>query len=399
MHKPTDPAERIEQIDVLRGFALFGVLLVNVFGYNSSFFDFSGFYAGFEDSLNSTIFTLMVNYGADKFIGLFSLLFGMGFGIMYVKYREMDGFFLRMYTRRLLALLLFGIIHVAFFWAGDILISYALVGFILLAFRKTRSGILLPLAIFMYFVPILYIGFCAHFPALPDSMSSTSQLSLSEVIQTYSEGTFAEVFKLRLHEYWSFRNINLIYYGPKIFALFFAGYLFYKHRILDRINASGGRALILAIFLLIIGILLNHFTGDLVNAIVRPEHPYFSALYMGIYEVTNLFLIAAYVLLIVTLTHLKQTRKFFSGLRFAGRMTLTNYLSYSVIFSFLMYSYGFGLFGRFEPWELILMAVGLFAIQLLACRLWLKKHRFGPMEWVWRRLTYSPIAKIPETVR
>ncbi|OQX81188.1 MAG: hypothetical protein B6D64_02280 [Bacteroidetes bacterium 4484_276] len=72
---PTNPTERITQIDILRGFALFGVLLVNVFGYNSSFFDFSGFYKTFADPLNSTVFNLIIGFGADKFIFIFECVF------------------------------------------------------------------------------------------------------------------------------------------------------------------------------------------------------------------------------------------------------------------------------------------------------------------------------------
>jgi uncharacterized protein len=100
--RPASPKDRISQIDILRGFALFGILLVNVFGYNSSFFDFSGFYKTFEDPLNSTVFDLVIGFGADKFIFLFSFLFGMGFSIMYLKYCADERGFFRLYLRRLL---------------------------------------------------------------------------------------------------------------------------------------------------------------------------------------------------------------------------------------------------------------------------------------------------------
>jgi len=130
--RPTDPEDRILQIDILRGFALFGVLLVNVFGYNSSFFDFSGFYKTFNDPLNTQVFNLVIGYGADKFIFLFSFLFGIGFSIMHLKYQSDEKHFFSLYLRRMLALMLFGAVHIVFFWAGDILFFKVLILFCLL---------------------------------------------------------------------------------------------------------------------------------------------------------------------------------------------------------------------------------------------------------------------------
>ena len=152
-----NPNDRIEQIDILRGFALFGVLLVNALGYNSSFFDFGGFYSTFTDPLNSSVYSIITNYGADKFIGLFSFLFGVSFSIMYQKNRNSETQFSIFYLRRLLILMIFGIIHIVFFWAGDILFTYSLVGIILLLSRKLPSKLLLYISAFMYFFPIIYI--------------------------------------------------------------------------------------------------------------------------------------------------------------------------------------------------------------------------------------------------
>ena len=191
--RPTAPSERISQIDILRGFALLGILLVNVFGYNSSFFDFNGFYKTFDDPLNSTVFNLVIGYGADKFIFTFSFLFGVGFSIMYLKYHSDEHHFFRLYLRRLLALMMFGIIHIVFFWAGDILFSYSLMGVVLLLSRKLRSGLLLFLSIFLYFFPIIYIAFQSLTPSLPDALSSVTDITMPEVIDIYSGGSYMEV--------------------------------------------------------------------------------------------------------------------------------------------------------------------------------------------------------------
>ena len=387
--RPTPPSERISQIDILRGFALLGILLVNVFGYNSSFFDFNGFYKTFDDPLNSTVFNLVIGYGADKFIFTFSFLFGVGFSIMYLKYHTDEKHFFHLYLRRLLALMVFGIIHIVFFWAGDILFSYSLMGVILLLSRKLRSDILLFLSIFLYFFPIIYIAFQSLSPSLPDALSSVTDITLPEVIDIYSGGSYLEIFKLRIHEYLAFRNINLIYYAPKVLSLFILGYLFYKHKFFEKINSSKGKYFALLAALFSIGIVLNLFTDNIVNALANAEtNPFYTAVYMGVFEVTNIFLGFAYILLILLLSQIPVFKAILNPLKYVGRMALTNYLMQSVIFTTIMYSYGFGYFGSIQPWQLVISAIVVFFLQLFISIIWLKNFRFGPVEWLWRKLTY-----------
>jgi uncharacterized protein len=387
---PIKPQNRIVQIDILRGFALFGVLVVNVFGYNSSFFDFSGFYSQFEDSLNSTVFNLVVNYGSDKFIGLFSLLFGVGFAMMYEKYKDQDSSFTNLYFRRLIILIGFGIAHILFFWAGDILFSYGLLGMILLFTRKISVRLLTIFSVFFYFFPVLYIAMNAIFPALPDALSSTSKISLDIVKETNANGSFAEIFNLRLLEYSSFRNINLIYYFPKVLGLFFAGYIFHKQQLLNKINKNRRKSFIIGVSFIVTGILLNTFSFEIVNLIADAKtNPYTTTIYMGIFEITNVFLISSYLVLILVGSKTAFFGKLLSPLKYIGRMSLTNYLTYTLVFTTIMYSYGFGLFGSFTPIELVICAFMFFLIQIMYCKIYLKKYQYGPMEWLWRKMMYG----------
>ena len=385
----TNPNERIEQIDILRGFALLGVLLVNAFGYNSSFFDFGGFYSAFTDPLNSSIYSFIINYCADKFIGLFSFLFGVSFSIMYLKNKNSEAQFANFYLRRLFILMIFGIIHIVFFWAGDILFTYSLVGVILLLSRKLPSKLLLYISVFMYFFPIIYIALRVSYPFLPDALNSTSNITMPEVKNIYSHGSYLEILKLRLNEYFSFRYINLIYYVPKIISLFLLGYLFYKHKFLEKINTSKTKYFIIAIILLLVGIVLNTYTSSIANSIVNMDtNPYSTTVYMMIFEITNVVLILSYILLILILAKTSGFNYVLNPLKYIGRMSLTNYLMYSIIFTTIMYSYGFGKFGSFEPWQLSIFALLFFAIQIILCKIWLQHFRFGPFEWVWRKFIY-----------
>jgi uncharacterized protein len=390
--RPTDPGKRIEQIDILRGFALSGVLLVNVFGYNSSFFDFSGFYKAFEDPLNSRIYNLVVGFAADKFIFIFSFLFGVGFSIMYLKYKIDEKHFFSLYLRRMSVLMMFGIIHILFFWAGDILLSYSLMGIVLLFSRKLRSGLLLFLSIFIYFFPIIYIALQSIYTNLPDALSSVTDIKMPEVITIYSGGSFFDVFRLRLNEFLAFRNINLIYYAPKVLSLFIFGYLFFKHGFLEKINSAKAKYFALFVVLFITGIVSTIFTDNIVNALANAEtNRFYLAVYMGIFEITNIFLGLGYILLILILSQVRGFRNILNPLKYIGRTALTNYLMQSVIFTTIMYSYGFGKFGSFQPWQLVIFAVVVFGIQIVISKLWLQRFRFGPLEWVWRKLTYLKI--------
>lgn len=391
---PINPNERIEQIDILRGFALFGVLLVNVFGYNSSFFDFNGFYHSFSDPLNSSIFNFVVNYGADKFIGLFSFLFGLGFSMMYLKYQTDEKRFFSLFFRRLLILMMFGIIHIVFFWAGDILFTYSLAGVILLFSRRLPSKTLLSISIFMYFFPIIYIALNAVFPFIPNALSSTSHITMPQVITVYSKGSYSEIFKLRLSEYFAFRYINLIYYAPKIISLFFLGFLFFKHGFINKINLSKGKYFVTSVVLIFIGVLLNTYTLNIVNGLAHADtNPFYTTLYMGLFEITNVFLILGYILIILVASQVPIFHHILKPLKYVGRMSLTSYMTYSVVFTTIMYSYGFGKFGSFAPWQLVIIAMVYFVIQIVICKLWLQHFRYGPLEWIWRKLTYLKLDK------
>ncbi len=386
---PTRPKDRIVELDILRGFALFGVLLVNVFGYNASFFNFSGFYAQFGDPLNSQVFSLIVNYAADKFIGLFSLLFGIGFFLQYQKFAGREKTFFRFYLRRLGILLVFGLAHILFFWAGDILLSYSLMGILLLLSRKMPSGLLLPFAFFLYFLPVLYLAFRVHLSFLPDSLSSTADIALPQVKQIYASSAISRIFALRVEEYLAFRYINLLYYAPKIIAFFLFGFLFGKFDVLSKIKNAMKFSLSAGILLLSCGILMNTFTSDIVGIFSgQPDNPYATAIYMGVYEITNLMLLGSYILLFMSALGSKAGLNILGALKYPGRLSLTNYILYSVLFTSLMYSYGFGKFMSFSPFELVLIAVFTFIALLFLCKLYLKYFRFGPLEWLWRKLTY-----------
>jgi uncharacterized protein len=311
---------------------------------------------------------------------------------MYAKHRHQESRFAQLYFRRLIILMGFGIIHIMLFWAGDILLSYSLLGMVLLFMRKLNPHLLLILSILLYFTPIFYIATTVILPWLPNALTSTSDLSAEAIKETYSAGSFMEIFKLRMHEYYAFRYINIFYYAPKILALFIAGYLFDRKKLREIINRMKTYFLLLGILLLLIGILLNTYTVNIVDSLADANtNKYYTALYMGIFEVTNIFLMTSYLLIVLTLSTIPISRKILKPLKNVGRMSLTNYIAYSVVFTTLMYSHGFGLFGSSRPIELVLAAILFFAVQILYSTILLRHYRYGPLEWIWRKLMYRKL--------
>jgi uncharacterized protein len=209
--QPVNTNNRIASIDILRGFALLGIVLVNTLGFNSSFFDFGGFYSNLPDDFQSRFYSTFISLTADKFIFLYSFLFGYGIYMQYRKFTSKGEGFTSFFNRRMWVLALFGIAHVLFLWAGDILILYALAGFFILLVHKLSSNWQIIIALFFYFFLGIWLTLGVWIP-LPDGLSSTCTECLEQAKIIYADGNYIDCLKLRLEEYFAFRNINAIYY-------------------------------------------------------------------------------------------------------------------------------------------------------------------------------------------
>ncbi len=391
---PIKPTERIERIDILRGFALLGILLVNVFGYHASFYHFGEFYSGLENSTDVAYFHWMVNLGSDKFIFLFSILFGFGFWMLQNKFHGNDRGFTMFYSRRMFALGLFGVLHIVLLWAGDILLVYSILGLLLLAIRKLPTKTLLVIAVLSYFFSAWFIALRSFIPALPDPLSTLTTLSMDQIIQIYGQGNFIDIMLTRINEYLVFRNINLLYYAPKVFSLFIVGYIAGRTNMLGKIKQKSLSYFFVTISFFIAGLILIFKLEAFLNFFSHPESDFYTSWYIFIYESGNGFLGLGYLLLILLISQTKFGLKILDPFKYAGRMALTNYLMQSLIFTTIFYAYGFGLFAQVRPWQFLLWGLLVFIIQVIFSKIWLTWFRFGSLEYVWRRMTYGrPLKK------
>jgi uncharacterized protein len=377
--------QRIQSLDILRGFALFGIALVNIFGFNASFFDFGGFYNHLPDPEQQKFYTNFIGLTADKFIAIYSFLFGFGFYLQFKKFNVIENGFAQFYGRKLFYLALFGICHIVFLWAGDILFLYAIAGFLLLIIRRLSTNKLLVIGFVFYFFISIWL-LLSTWITLPNGLSSICTECLADAMRIYPSGNYFECLKLRLFEYYSFKNINLLYYLPKVFSIFIFGFLASKYKMHQQINSHKLKWFLIFILVTILGILLYLYYEKWIFKILPAKSQYIDAGYMGAYELMNLFLSSAYILFIMLLSSLKIN--LLKPFAYAGRMSLTNYIMQSILFSILFYGWGFGKFGMKEPGHFIWYAVGIFFLQLILSYFWLKYYQQGPLEWLWRKLSY-----------
>lgn len=381
----TKSKNRIESIDILRGIALLGIALVNVFGFNASFFDFGGFYNNLSDPVQQYFYHIFISLTADKFIFIYSFLFGYGFYLQYQKYGEQGKHFNTYYKRRLFFLALFGVAHVLFLWAGDILLPYAIAGFILYSIRNVSNKILIVFGLFFYFFISFWLVLTLWIP-LPTGMYSTCRECLNEALQIYPTGSYLECSSIRLLEYYSFRYNNIFYYFPKILGVFTFGFLASKYKLHQRIQDHNIKWILIFVLVSSIGLIYYFKYESWVYKILPAESNFMDALFMGAYELMNLLIAMGYILLILILASYKSS--ILKPFAYVGRMSLTNYIMQSALFSIIFYGWGFGKFGMQAPTIFVWYAVGVFIFQLIFSYFWLRHYKQGPLEWLWRKLSY-----------
>ncbi|MBN2727770.1 MAG: DUF418 domain-containing protein [Bacteroidales bacterium] len=380
---PTLNKDRIFSIDAARGFALLGILLVNILGFNASFFNFGGFYSSISDESQMKFYQIFISLTADKFIFLFSFLFGYGIFLQFEKFRKNEVNFNGFFSRRMLVLAIFGFLHVLLLWAGDILISYAIAGFIILALRKLHGRWQILIALIFYFFIGIWLT-AGTWITLPNAMSSTCTQCLEQAKVIYREGNYFDCLILRLQEYFAFRNINIFYYLPKIIGIALMGFVASKNKLHKSIEKYKIRWSLIWTLISGAGVFIYFNYEKIVNF----DSPFANAVYMCAYEFMNIFVASSYLLFILIIASFKFPQILLKPLANMGRMSLTNYLMQSLIMAFLFQGWGLGLYGQTQISSVILLAIGIFVLQLIINSIWFRFYNQGPLEKIWRKLSY-----------
>lgn len=430
--RPISIRERIPAIDVLRGLAVFGILTVNIYFFSHAwFFDYERFLEVIGNVAPPSVAD-RITYAVVMFLfqeclySLFAFLFAAGAAMMLARAQAAGASFTRLYVRRILALFAIGLCHVVFFWSGDILITYAVVGFALLAFYKRADSTLLAWAAVCLSVGA--IGFAvvvaltadasglpaparASAPATASASTSSpasspaSQAGLSpeqrielayrkfarRMADTYAHGTYLQVLTLRVLDYllWTLAIVPLQY--PRVLGMFLLGLWAGRRGIFQ--NVEGHLAFVRRVTWW--GLFLS-IAGGALGAIGRWQAHSMSAsltwfglaAFVGdtIRTPAMAFAMAGGALLLL---RREAWRRRLQPLAAVGRMSLSNYLLQSAVCSWVFYGYGLGLYGQVGPAVGLALAVAIFAVQVPLSVAWLRFFRFGPVEWLWRTLTYG----------
>jgi uncharacterized protein len=399
--EPATTAERIQILDILRGFALFGILLVNMAYFANPVQYVLGQHTH-ATSLDAAAEWLIRFVGEGKFYSLFSLLFGLGFTLMMARAQERGVRFVPLHLRRLLILLLFGLVHGLFIWVGDILVFYALLGVVLILFRNTGPKWLLRWSIIFLVLPFLFtlLGSLAtelarmtpEGAALVEDMMAEQvalfQADIDRAYEVYATGNFIEITAQRWQDL-QFMWLVSLFMAPSIMAMFLLGAYLGRRAVFRHVEEHLPLFRRLLIWGGIIGVIGNALYASFITVGHRMV-PDWTVLIATTGQLVGapalmLFYVAGVTLLARTATW---------GPRLAllapvGRMALTNYLLQSIICTLIFYGYGLGFFGQIGAAAGILLTLVIYAAQIPFSHWWLSCFRFGPAEWLWRTLTYG----------
>lgn len=407
---PIAASERIEAMDVLRGFALLGILLMNIEAFvgplAAALDGVNPALTGVDRIVDAAIYILV----QGKFYLLFSLLFGMGFGVMMQRAETRGSAFSALYLRRTLALLAFGVVHLLLIWSGDILVAYALIALpLLLIFRSVPVGHLPYWALGLYALTLLMVaGFSAIgiLAQLEPTIAAMMQEELRKEGEkmarlivaeraAYGSGSYAQAVVQRAWDAAVMLPYTLLL-GGQILAMFVLGAWFARS---GAIAHPQGRPRLYASLRWValpvgLGLMLVSFWMVPTVAVDRMDLTSGTAVLLAM--TASPLMSFGYLAWILRGTN-SAARPSLRWLAPAGRMALTNYLGQSVICTLVFYGYGLGYFEQLpRAWQ-VPFVFALFALQVLASRWWLARFRYGPAEWVWRAITYRrwPAMRVP----
>ena len=385
--------KRYAILDALRGFAILGIILANFPEFSLWTFSSPETWT-LTDKLTRAVQTFLVD---GKFYTLFSLLFGMGFSIQLANAEGK----LKTFYRRMAVLLIIGLLHLFLLWSGDILMLYALCGMFLPLFRKLSTRSILIAAGVFFLLPILFDALFGSRLADPLEAAEWRICALYGITEA-NFGTW-------LSDARSYREVLQFLHQGAVERMweFVAGHRYFKVTGLFLIGFAVGRARVyvdlqqykgLLKKVLLLGLAIGIPLGILYTWSSMAGHPWgrvgHGITYLSVYPMGF-----AYAAGFCLLFDRRPESKGWLLLSRPGRMACTNYLGQSVMGILLFYGIGLGLGNRVDLLGTELIAFGVFGFQIAFSMLWMKYFRYGPVEWVWRMLTYGKILPLTTSLK
>jgi uncharacterized protein len=397
--QPVQKTERIQLLDILRGFAILGIFIMNLEGFT--------FYWALNDSQRAGVPLASYDHKTEflqwmllegKFYSIFSMLFGIGFAI-YLSKADKNKDILKLFIKRLAILLVIGFLHLLL-WTGDIVSFYAILGFLLIPFRKLSNKTLLIVAGLCILSPIGWYALKMSNPAIfnlaqwpfrwGDHFSSQQGInSTEEFYNAMREVNFFQMLKYNLIGiYYRYGDLIFQSRGFKVFGMFLIGLVIGRSKFYNRLQEN--RRLLWSIFIggLLIGLPANYIMATL------KEKPGYGQLTMHGLKQTVAYafgvapLALAYASFIALLYLVNPIKKFLNLLAPVGKMALTNYIMHTLIGIFAFTGIGFA-FNPIGPTAWTIFALCVFIVQIILSTIWFRFFNYGPLEWLWRSATYN----------
>jgi uncharacterized protein len=382
--QPTSADERSVTLDVLRGLALFGVVLVNL----ETLFRVSLFaqILGFHTDLgiwNRVVDVLRAGLLDFKAVSLFSLMFGIGSVIQAERAAVRGVNVTRFLVRRYVVLLALGLCHLVLIWNGDILVLYAICGLLIVPLVRLSASMLAVLGSAAIVLPSV-IDLPIPFPT--DAAMRAQAIAATHV---YGSGSFLDILAFRSAETGRFILPLLLSIVPQTAGLMLCGIAAWRSGVVREPHRYRHLLWTICVSALAIGgtvTSLQVFSNATGRTLAIP-----SGLLRLCSYIPLAFSYAAGVLLWIPTARVTGITALVASV---GQMALTNYLTQSVVLGVIFYGYGFGLFGRLGSAPAALIGISLYTGQLFVSRMWLRRYRFGPVEWLWRSVTYGRMQRM-----
>ncbi|MEC2058571.1 MULTISPECIES: DUF418 domain-containing protein [Bacillus] len=375
--QPVSLRERVHFLDIVRGFALLGIIIVNYFLIVDSV-------KGFEMASNDVLHNLVSWFAEGKFVTLFSFLFGVGFMIFMDRAAHKVDSPNKLFARRLSILLGFGILHITFVWVGDILAFYAVSGFLLLAFyirtAKTVLRWIIALIVFQFLTPVFTMLYNIINTAGSKNLNFSEFTLFSHTSLTYMESISTRWTDMVTMAASSF---PMIY---SMFLMFLLGLYFVKMEFFKDMEAKKPiwkRIWIISTIAFLItqsSILLDMFNFSDISSVLGQNG--------GL--TGSMFYMSTFAMLFLYVPQLRGPMMIFTKV---GRMSLTCYLLHSIIGTVLFLRYGFGLADHIQSAGTFMFSLAVYFVLMIFSTLWLRRFKYGPMELIWRKLTYGKVSE------
>ena len=401
---PVQQTERIHAIDVLRGFALLGILVMNIQTFampQVAYFNPTAY--GDLTGANLYVWVAGRMFADQKFMTIFSMLFGAGIVLMTAR-AGTRGDPRRVHYRRMRWLLVIGLLHGHLLWWGDILFHYAVCGMLVYPLRRQSPRRLLALGMALLVAASAFWGLVGlSFPYWPEEARAEfvadawqpSPEKLRAEIATYRGGWLDQLPDRSATALGSQTLLLLMWVVWRAGGLMLIGMALFKQEVFSARRSSRLYVALIAVAaavglpLQVYGISLDFAHGWSVRSI-----------FMGLQSVywTSIAVSLGYVGAVMLACRTAALRRFTRPFAAVGQTALTNYLLQTVICTTIFYGHGLGLFGSVDRLGQVGVMAGVWAVQLIVSPLWLRRFRFGPVEWLWRSLTYrarQPMRRSP----